>query len=79
MTLEERARGVLWTVLDGLQMTERQRDNAVTAMLVFAAEERERCAKAADNAADHEGPFTDYFRGRDQGCHDAAAAIRALI
>lgn len=52
------------------------------AMLQFADAEaaamRQRCAKAADDAADHEGPFTEYFRGRDQGCHDAATAIRAL-
>ena len=48
MTLEDRAREVLWITLDGLQMTERQRDNAVAAMLAFGAGERQRVAKVVD-------------------------------
>ncbi len=46
------------------------------AIAAIRADQVERDAKVAEEAADHEGPFTEYFKGRDQGCHDAAAAIR---
>ena len=63
-----------WNRLHAATLTEPERTAKAVAEAVAA--ERERCARIADECADHEGPFTDYFRGRDQGCHDAAAAIR---
>ena len=48
-------------------------ERTAKAVAEAVAAQRERCARIADKCADHEGPFADYFQGRDQGCHDAAA------